>query len=262
METEHETLAGRVALVTGGGRGVGRAVALGLADAGARVAVLARSTGEVQQTVKLIGERRASALALSANVTDPAQTASALAAIENRWGSVEVLINNAAVVWPLGASAGLDPDEWAAALTVNVAAVARLSFTILPRMLGGGWGRIVNVSSSIAANPAGMVRANAYATSKAALEAHTVNLAAELAGTGVTVNAYRPGGVDTAMQAFIRGQGPARVGAGLHERFVRNHEQGMLLTPEQSAASLLARLAGSGTGQIWDVTDLPIQETR
>jgi 3-oxoacyl-[acyl-carrier protein] reductase len=262
METQHEVLAGRVALVTGGGRGIGRAVAVGLADVGARVAVLARSAEEIQQTVELIGERREGALALVADVTEPEQMASALAAIEKRWGPVDVLINNAAVVWPLGASAGLDAGEWAAALTVNVTAVARLSFTVLPRMLDGGWGRIVNVSSSIAADPAGMLRANAYATSKAALEAHTVNLAAELAGTGVSVNAYRPGGVDTAMQAFIRGQGPAQVGAGLHERFVRNHEQGILLTPRQSAASLLARLPGSDTGQIWDVTDLTIGESR
>jgi NAD(P)-dependent dehydrogenase (short-subunit alcohol dehydrogenase family) len=64
-------------------------------------------------------------------------------------------------------------------------------------MLDAGWGRVVNVSSGIVAHPAGMVRGNAYATTKAALEAHTVNLAAELPGTGVTVNVYRPGGVDT-----------------------------------------------------------------
>jgi NAD(P)-dependent dehydrogenase (short-subunit alcohol dehydrogenase family) len=68
----------------------------------------------------------------------------------------------------------------------------------LPGMLEGRWGRIVDVSSGIAADLAGMLRVNAYTTSKAALEAHTLNLAAELAGTGITVNLYRPGGVDTA----------------------------------------------------------------
>jgi NAD(P)-dependent dehydrogenase (short-subunit alcohol dehydrogenase family) len=73
-----------------------------------------------------------------------------------------------------------------------------------------------------------MVRGNAYATTKAALEADTVNLAAELAGTGVTVNAYRPGGVDTAMQAWIRSQDPERIGA-LHERFNRRQILHVLL---------------------------------
>jgi NAD(P)-dependent dehydrogenase (short-subunit alcohol dehydrogenase family) len=99
-----------------------------------------------------------------------------------------------------------------------------------------------------------MLRANAYVTSKAALEAHTLNLAAELAGTGVTVNVFRPGGVDTAMQAFIRGQSPEQVGAGLRERFVRNYEHGTLLTPGQSADVLLSQLPGEGTGRIWDAS--------
>jgi NAD(P)-dependent dehydrogenase (short-subunit alcohol dehydrogenase family) len=121
-------------------------------------------------------------------------------------------------------------------------------------MLAARWGRVVNVSSAIAASPAGMIRGNAYAATKAALEAHTVNLAAELQGTGVTVNAYRPGGVDTAMQAWIRRQDPQRIGVGLHERFNRNYAEGTLITPEHSAAVLLARLAGDDTGAIWDAS--------
>lgn len=105
------------------------------------------------------------------------------------------------------------------------------------------------------ANPAGMPRANAYATSKAALEAHTVNLAAELAGSGVTVNVFRPAGVDTAMQAWIRDQDPVLVGAGLHRRFVDNDERRTLLSAGQSASSLLARVTSPDTGQIWDAAD-------
>lgn len=256
MTTRNETLDGRVALVTGGGRGIGRAVALGLASAGARVAVLARSADEVEQTAKLVGERGGTALALPADVTDSAQLTAALDKLHDQWGPVEVLVNNAAVVWPLGASASLDPDEWARAIDINLTAPARLSFAILPAMLHRGWGRIVNVSSSIAAHPAGMLRANAYATSKAALEAHTLNLGAELAGTGATVNVFRPGGVDTAMQAWIRDQNPEQIGADLHHRFTRNHDQGALLTPQQSASSLLARLANNATGEIWDAADL------
>jgi len=244
-----------VALVTGGGRGIGQAVALQLADAGARVALVARSVDELNHTARLVADQGGEAFVHVADVTDAGQVAAALASITARWGPLEVLVNNAAVVSPLAPSAMLDPDEWAGAIALNVTAVARLSFTLLPAMLERGWGRIVNVSSGIAAHPAGMLRANAYATSKAALEAHTLNLAAELADTGVTVNAFRPGGVDTAMQAWIRGQNPEHIGAALHDRFTRNYEQGTLLTPEQSASLLLPRLATTATGQIWDAAN-------
>ena len=248
-----DRLDGRVALVTGGGRGIGRAIAAGLAAAGARVAVLARSAGELEHTVKLAGDRGGEALALPADVSDPAQVAAVLDRIGERWGAVEVLVNNAAVVWPLGASATVDPDEWAAAIGINVTAAARLSFALLPAMLQQRWGRIVNVSSGIAAHPAGMIRANAYVTSKAALEAHTLNLAAEVAGRGVTVNVYRPGSVDTAMQAWFRAQPSAETGAALHQHFQASQRAGWAHHP--GARSLLTGLAGEATSEIWNATN-------
>lgn len=248
-------MTGRVAFVTGGGRGIGRAIALGLGRKGAKVAVLSRSRAELAETAAAIGREGGAALAIPADINRPEQVRAGLDVITDTWGQVQVLINNAAVVWPLGPSTEIDVDEWTTALAINVAAVARLSFHLLPSIVAAGWGRIVNVSSGIAAHPAGMLRANAYATTKAALEAHTLNLAAELVGTGVTINVYRPGGVDTAMQAWIRSQDPARVGADLHQRFVDNHRQGALLTPDQSASSLLSRLMGPDTGQIWDASD-------
>jgi NAD(P)-dependent dehydrogenase (short-subunit alcohol dehydrogenase family) len=81
---------------------------------------------------------------------------------------------------------------------------------------------------------------------------------AELKGTGVSVNAYRPGGVDTAMQAWIRQQDPGRIGVGLHERFNRTYAEGTLITPEHSAAALLAHLAGDDTGAVWDIGTAPV----
>lgn len=255
MAISSGSLGGKTALVTGAGRGIGRGIALGLAQAGARVALLARSGDELDQTAKQVQKLGGTALAVPADVSDPGQLTGAVKRIRDELGDVAVLINNAAVVWPLGASTGIDPAQWAAAISINVVAVARLSFLLLPEMIASGWGRIVNVSSGIAASPAGMVRANAYATSKAALEAHTLNLAAELDGTGVTVNAFRPGSVDTAMQAWIRGQDPAQVGAELHRRFTASYQDGNLISPQQSAQSLLARLDSDDNGRIWSLPD-------
>jgi NAD(P)-dependent dehydrogenase (short-subunit alcohol dehydrogenase family) len=131
-----------------------------------------------------------------------------------------------------------------------------LAAAVLPGMLEAGWGRVVNVSSAIVSGPGGLVRGNAYAATKAALEAHTINLAAELLGSGVTVNVYRPGLVDTAMQAWIRDQDPDRIGVAMHERFTRNFTEGVMITPAQSAAALISRLSGDDTGAIWDSSSM------
>ena len=96
---------------------------------------------------------------------------------------------------------------------------------------------------------------NTYAASKGGLEAHTLNLATELDGTGVTVNVYRPGTVDTSMQAYIRAQQREQIGASLHDQFTGMLSSGALITPQNSAESLLARLPGPQSGQIWNVSD-------
>jgi NAD(P)-dependent dehydrogenase (short-subunit alcohol dehydrogenase family) len=252
-------LASKTALITGAGRGIGRAIALGLGDAGARVILLARTTAQLDETRALLlgqGVPEQRIRVVRADLADGAQRDRAVAAVLTA-GGVDILINNAATVEPLGPTADVAAADLRLAYEINVIAPAALTTAVLPAMLDARWGRVVNVSSGIVAYPAGMIRANAYVATKAALEAHTVNLAAELRDTGVTVNAYRPGVVDTAMQAWIREQDPERIGAGLHERFNRNFAEGTLITPEHSASVLLALLAGEETGEIWDVSSVP-----
>ena len=250
---------GKTALITGAGRGIGRAVALGLGAVGARLILIARSEDELAQTQAMLIDQGASAdrvRIIPADLGDERRRDQAAAtALET--ARVDILVNNAATVEPLGPTAATSPAELRRAFELNVVAPAALTAAVLPGMLDAGWGRIVNVSSAIAGRPASMVRFNAYAATKAALEAHSVNLAAELGGTGVTVNAYRPGGVDTAMQAWIRRQDPERIGTAVHERFNQSFAQGTLLTPDQSAAALIAHLSGDETGAIWDVSSAP-----
>ena len=248
-------LENRTALVTGAGRGIGRAIATGLARTGARVGLLARTIGDLEDVRAEIQDAGGTAIALAADVSDLDQTHSALERLVSELGQVEVLVNNAAVVWPLGATQDVDPDAIGAAIAINVIAPMTLATRVLPAMLAAGWGRIMNVSAAIAAHPGMLVGINTYAASKGALEAHTLNLAAELEGTGVTANVYRPGAVDTSMQAYIREQPREQIGTSLHDRFTTMLSSGTLIAPRTSADSLLARLAGPETGQIWDVTD-------
>jgi NAD(P)-dependent dehydrogenase (short-subunit alcohol dehydrogenase family)/peroxiredoxin len=246
---------GRVALITGAGRGIGRAVALQLAEGGARVALVARSVDQLEETAATLRGEGGVALVLPADLADPDAVAEAAATAAKELGPVDILVNNAAVVQPAGPTVSTPPTGWSSAFAVNVQAPIRLTLALLPAMLERGWGRIVNVSSGIVDHPGAMVGLNAYAATKAALEAHTLNLAAEVAGSGVTVNVYRPGSVDTAMQAWFRAQPPAEIGAALHQHFQASYEQGALITPERSARSLLTRLAGEATGEIWNATD-------
>ncbi|HEY3955916.1 MAG TPA: SDR family NAD(P)-dependent oxidoreductase [Streptosporangiaceae bacterium] len=250
---------GKTALVTGAGRGIGRALALGLADAGAALVLLARSADQLAGTRGALlarGGTDEQIRVITADLGDEEQRqAAAAAALAG--GRVDILINNAATVEPMGSTASIPAADLRKAFEVNVVAPVALTAAVLPGMLEAGWGRIVNISTGVAAHPDRMIRGNAYATTKAALEAHSVGLAAELHGTGVTVNAYRPGGVDTAMQAWIREQSPDQIGAELHERFNRNFAEGTLITPERSAAVLIARLSGDDTGAIWDVDATP-----
>lgn len=247
---------GRVALVTGAGRGIGRAIATGLAAAGAKVALVARSADQLDQAAAAIQAAGGTAVVIAADLADAAALTGIPGRVAGAIGPVDILINNAAVVQPAGPTLNADAEEWHTAFAVNVRAPFHLTLALVPSMLQRSWGRVVNVSAAIVERPAMMIGLNTYAATKAALEAHTLNLAGELAGTGVTVNVYRPGSVDTAMQAWFRSQSPEQIGQQLHDRFIAMHASGTLLTPGQSAAQLLQHMSGSNeTGQIWSAND-------
>lgn len=243
--------AGRVALVTGAGRGIGKSIAVSLAARGAAVVVVARSGTELEGAVDEIERAGGRAHPVRADLADLAGIGRLAEQAAAPYGPIDVLVNNAATVGPLGPTASLDWQEVRGAFDLNVVSVVALTAAMLPSMVERGWGRVVNVSSGIVARPGTMRGGTTYTATKGALEAQTVNLAAELEGTGVTVNVYRPGTVDTAMQAHIRDQDPERVGGGLVQRFQEMRESGSLVTPEESARDLVARLAGVGTGGVW-----------
>ncbi|MGF6266172.1 SDR family NAD(P)-dependent oxidoreductase [Paraburkholderia youngii] len=202
MPAHSPDLHDRVALVTGGSRGIGRAVSLSLASAGAAVAVNYRQRGnEAAQIVGQIESAGGRAIAVQADVSVASDVKAMIDEVENRLGVVGVLVNNA------GTGTIVDIDrlteaEFDRTLAVNLKSAFLCTQAVLPGMRAQRWGRIVNLSSA-AARGAGLVGVH-YNASKAGLEGLTRGYAARLAREGITVNAVAPGPIDTEMAAPLK----------------------------------------------------------
>ena len=254
MTNEQVTLAGKVAVVTGGGRGIGAATARALAAQGAHIAVLARTAEQIAAVAESIRNQGGVGEAVRCDLSDPKSVTDALAEVERKLGPIDILINNAGVVWPVGPTAQVDAAAWIEALTINLTGPFLCIRTVLPAMLARRWGRIVNISTG-AATGTGMVPANAYSVGKAALEMLTINLAEELKDSGVLVHALRPGTVESDMQTFMRGQSPDLVGTAMVSMFQSFKDEGRLLSPDQPAHLIVRLLAESTTGELISIYD-------
>ena len=228
-------LAGRAAVVTGGGRGIGAAVARALAEAGARVVVTARSASEIERVAsELIAAGRA-ALAVTCDVTDPESVGRMAREAEAAVGVVDIVVNNAGVAGSAPLKS-LEPAEWSRLLTVNATGTYLVTRALLPGMLANGWGRVINVAS--VAGLAGAAYISGYAASKHAVIGFTRSLAVEVAAKGVTVNAICPGFVATGMTDESVARIVAKTGMGADEamrRIEATNPQGRLIEPEEVA---------------------------
>jgi 3-hydroxybutyrate dehydrogenase len=246
------SLEGRGAVITGGGRGIGAAVARALANEGCAIVVAARSGAEIEAVTTALRSAGADAWGITCDVADPESIGVLADAATERLGRVDILVNNAGV-----ASAApvhkQTLEEWNRLLAVNATGTFLCTQALLPGMVEHGWGRVVNIAS--VAGVGGAAYVSAYAASKHAVVGFTRSAAVEVAERGVTVNAVCPGYVDTPMtEASIASivEKTGMSGSDALEAILATSPQKRLITPEEVAymvVSLCREVAGSINGQ-------------
>jgi NAD(P)-dependent dehydrogenase (short-subunit alcohol dehydrogenase family) len=230
----------RIAVVTGGGRGVGKAIADALEGSGVRVARVARSSGTHR-----------------ADVSKPDEVDRLVLEIERDLGTPTILVNAAGIFGPIAKIVDGDPQAWLDTISIDLGGPYLCSRAFLPGMLQQGWGRIISLSSAASLHPPGGFN-SAYGTAKVALNQFTRHLAAELEGTGVTANVIHPGDVKTEMWEDIRNQVAAVDGADAYQEWVEWVEGNGGDPPEKAAALVLRIVEEQENGRFLWIDD-PLQ---
>lgn len=236
----------RHALVTGGSRGIGAAIAVRLAQQGCKVTVLGRSLDAARA---LAAQYPGQMHAVCADVADAGQLAQAVADAQTQWGTVHILVNNAGQA-ESAPFLKTDAVLWQRMLDVNLMGVMHCTQAVLPQMLESGWGRIVNIAST--AGQVGYAYVSAYCAAKHAVIGLTRALALEMARKGVTVNAVCPGYTETDIVRESLARVTEKTGRSLEQaraEFVKNNPQGRLVQPGE-VADTVAWLCGEGASAI------------
>ncbi len=239
------TFEGRVALVTGGSRGIGRATAALLARGGARVAVCGRNATDAEAAAQALREAGGEAIAVPADVADPAQVEGAVRASLEKFGRLDILVNNAGIRQD-GLVLRMRDEDWDRVMAVNLKGAFHCVRAALRGMVRQRGGRIINVTSVVAVS--GNAGQANYVSAKAGLIGFTKAVALEVASRGITVNAVAPGFIETDMTAGLD--------ADLQQRYQAQIPAGRFGRPEEVAWAigfLASEEAGYLTGQVLHV---------
>ena len=239
MNSASNALRGQVALVTGGGRGLGRVYAQKLAQAGVAVAVTSRTESQVAETVKTIADAGGSARGYPGDVTDRAGVERIVGSVERELGPVDLLVQAAGIGEPMGPLADADPEAWWRGVEINLRGPFLFMRNVLPGMVSRRRGRIINISSGTGTRA--FPNMSSYVLGKTGLVRLTECAAAELAGSGVSVFSISPGMVRTAMTEGVWNHPDA---ARWVPYMLEARDQGKTVSPDVSAALLLRLASG------------------
>lgn len=246
-------LEGKTAVVTGAGRGLGRAIALAMSREGARTAILSRSAEELDAVA---AEMEGEGFAFPGDVSRQEDVSRMVRKTVERFSRIDILVNNAGMMGPVRFMEDADEPSWRRTLDVNLNGAFLFARAVIPVMKDGGGGKIINIVSGLGRMP--FPRFCAYSVSKAGLIQLTLSLSDELKDLGIRVNAIDPGVMDTKMQEELRGMGPDVLGEPIYRHFMEYKKEGQLKDPGE-VARLAVFLASSEadhlTGQVGTLTD-------
>jgi NAD(P)-dependent dehydrogenase (short-subunit alcohol dehydrogenase family) len=235
-------LENRSVIVTGAGRGLGRAISLDMAREGARLTMLSRTLKELDRVADQIKSEGGACQTVEADVSDPGAVQKAVNACLDRFKGIDVLVNNAGVIGPSRFLEDADAATWDRTLGINLSGAFYFAKEVVPVMIEKGKGKIINISSGL--GQMAFPRFCAYGVSKAGIIQLTRSLAEELKGFHIRVNAIDPGVMDTPMQERIREMGPSVLGEEIYDHFMAYKEHGHLKDPHK-VASLAVYLAST-----------------
>jgi benzil reductase ((S)-benzoin forming) len=246
---------GQTYVVTGASKGIGRAICLELAKAGAIVALLARQSDELNQATQEVQSISPQSFAVACDLANPAMVTGAATEILSMAPQLDGLVHNAGDIHPIQPLLEADLSQWSRSMMVNLVGVQHLTQALHPSLVGAHRVRVTTISSGAALRP--LASWSAYCTAKAGLDMWTRCLADEGASENISAVSVAPGIVDTAMQQAIRSAPPEDF--PLLDNFVGYHENGQLSQPEDVAVALFGLITAhtlEQSGQRFDVRDL------
>lgn len=246
---------GRAAIITGGGHGIGKAIAAAYSSFGAKIVINARNRGEIDAAAGAINEAGGRAVAVAGDIGDPATAPRLMSACMDAFGACDILVNNAAINGQTDNVEDLDLAEWDEVFRINMTGTMLMCRAAVPQMKKQKSGNIINVSSALAWR---VQRGRSpYSATKAAVIQFTKILAAELEPDGIIANAVRPGLVDTPMSNELVTMKGSAAREETARRIAEQKKAGGLITPEESARFFVWLAGGTKrTGEFIQIEDV------